>query len=334
MCGDWNDYGRSPDFPSTWGFDPGCGRFIMGLLAGICYIAESEAAPKRLVGAEGTMTRSKNAGGALALTKTLLGVAKVVKSGQTKATFKSGARTHYGRYAIWDLTGQQTCSTTYTCEYGQGFDQVCDNQRWGLDQLGLSNVFHYDTKVIKADRSKDDYKLDRIRHSDWRKSFGTRYSNGLNNGSRYRCEIDEFPMNSLEEAAKPNPQVVRAIDGNENGNQGNDFSHWLLATWYPCSRLLNKAPKITWAIATGTLGSDARLTAAPNQIIRKYGFDSSSGATACYPTYTNAQNQETVVSDDAFASSQPTLSFSSGIGRLRHMVSSRQTLLLPISQQM
>ena len=45
---------------------------------------------------------------------------------------------------MWDLTGKTTCSTTYVCEYGNGFDQVCDNQRWALDKISnVGNVFHY-----------------------------------------------------------------------------------------------------------------------------------------------------------------------------------------------
>jgi hypothetical protein len=66
------------------------------------------------------------------------------------------------RYQLMDYSGQVTCETTYTCDYGQGFDQVsvtpklcpsyffyfwfcqplpadiydievCDNQKWALD---------------------------------------------------------------------------------------------------------------------------------------------------------------------------------------------------------
>jgi hypothetical protein len=29
-----------------------------------------------------------------------------------------------GRYALADYSGKPTCATTYTCEYGLGFDQV------------------------------------------------------------------------------------------------------------------------------------------------------------------------------------------------------------------
>jgi hypothetical protein len=43
-------------------------------------------------------------------------------------------------------------------------------------------------------------------------------ANQYNPGGRTWCEAEEFPMDSLEEAS--GPQVIRQVDGIENGLQG------------------------------------------------------------------------------------------------------------------
>ena len=204
------------------------------------------------------------------------------------------------RYPLWNLTGQQYCQTTYSCEYGKGFDQVCDNQRWGLDEVTTGiTVFHYDEFGTLNSRTKDRWRYPSSRNAHWYRSFSNRLGNSA--GNRLRCEIDEFPLNSLVESSNAAKQALRAVDGNENGAQGLDWQFWLQATWYPCSTLLGAPPAITWQVPTGTLpASDGRKTAAAGKVIPKYGFDSSSGLAPCYATYSAAAGAESPVPDHDF----------------------------------
>ena len=86
-------------------------------------------------------------------------------------------------------------------------------------------------------------------------------------------------------------QVIRQLDGDENGRQGRDWQDWLYATWWLCSEKLNSPPPVTWAIGMDAVGDDdGRKTAAPNEVIRKYGFDSSSGKGPCYGSWAPANS--------------------------------------------
>lgn len=108
---------------------------------------------------------------------------------------------------------------------------------------------------------------------------------------RCRCEADEFPLNSLLESCQWAMQVIRQLDGDENGRQGRDWQDWLYATWWLCSEKLNSPPPVTWAIGMDAVGDDdGRKTAAPNEVIRKYGFDSSSGKGPCYGSWAPANS--------------------------------------------
>lgn len=91
-------------------------------------------------------------------------------------------------------------------------------------------------------------------------------------GNRCRCELDEFPLDSLREAGVL-PQALRMLNGNENGRQGRDYQDWLEAVWEPCSSLLQRPPPITWEIGA-IPANDARATS--NAIIPKYGVSKSS----------------------------------------------------------
>jgi hypothetical protein len=49
-------------------------------------------------------------------------------------------RAAYGQWLILDFSGGTTTSTcgcvvTYTCRYGMGCDEICDNERWGINKL-------------------------------------------------------------------------------------------------------------------------------------------------------------------------------------------------------
>lgn len=136
-------------------------------------------------------------------------------------------------------------------------------------------------------------------NAHWYRSYTDRLANAA--GNRYRCEIDEFPLNSLKESMAFAQQALRAVDGNENGAQGSDWQFWLYATWYPCSTILGYPPEVTWEVPTATLpASDPRRTNDPAKVIAKYGFDSSSGLAACYATFTPAAGAPSPVPDHGF----------------------------------
>ncbi|KAL9045767.1 MAG: hypothetical protein Q9214_001250 [Letrouitia sp. 1 TL-2023] len=289
------------------------------IVTAACFLSENEAAARKLVGYSPPLTRGKTA----ALAAGIPGLPNPVPQGPKggpKNPPNAGPK-QYGRYALKTYPqGQSSCQVTYTCSYGQGFDQVCDNQKYGLDKItNPVTVFNYDQTGSGSGRTK----------ARWAYSHNPRYRYSFapaSAGSRYRCEIDEFPMNSLRESANFAQQALRAIDGGENGAQGQDFQFWLLAEWWPCSSLKKAPPPITWSI--GSVGAnDPRRTgasspslssvpsstyprlakiltlalAANSKTIAKYGFDSVSGRSQCWATYTlSANGPETTVRDHGF----------------------------------
>jgi hypothetical protein len=114
------------------------------LLAGVeasvfCFEAQSLTAATVMSGVAGPTTRGRK-------NKAASGQAysPYMRPVKSKPKAAPGVAAQYGRYTKWDLDGKTTCSTSYMCEYGNGFDQVCDNQRWALDKIpNVGNVFHY-----------------------------------------------------------------------------------------------------------------------------------------------------------------------------------------------
>ena len=90
---------------------------------------------------------------------------------------------------------------------------MCDNQRYGLDKITTPvQVFNYDENGSGQGRSKARWAPNH--NPAYRSSFGPQ------NGGRNRCEVDEFPLNSLRESANFAQQALRSLDGAENGKQG------------------------------------------------------------------------------------------------------------------
>lgn len=185
-----------------------------------------------------------------------------VRKSAPKARPKTGTGTKpLGWHSPANFNGQTTCSVTYTCEYGFDWDQVCDNQRYFLEQFTVGNaqpLFHYDESGIRSGRTKDRWYLLSSRNRHWYRSYAPPAI-----CQRYRCEIDEFPMNSLLESTVFAKQALRAIDGDENGRQGRDWQQWLTASWYPCSTLMGVPPPITWSIGNAVNPSEPRRTGQP-----------------------------------------------------------------------
>ncbi|KAF1812430.1 hypothetical protein P152DRAFT_514547 [Eremomyces bilateralis CBS 781.70] len=124
-------------------------------------------------------------------------------------------------------------------------------------------------------------------YTDYRKlaMWGTMAQSGA-----AKCQADEFPMGNLLEGQNLNYQVVRLVNGAANGRQGNDWQQWKEAYYYPCSVYRpscghTDALPVTWEFGTFGLG-DPRA-AAPSygkHFIRKYGFDSQTPYSYCFPT--------------------------------------------------
>jgi chitinase len=148
------------------------------------------------------------------------------------------------------------CQVTYTCRYGKGWDEICDNQRWAIDKgLAGETVYHYEraNKIAAVYRkynwANNHLGLPAARHPKYRK-----LAQVVNNPhERPRCEVDEFPMGSLREGKMLNPQFVRLVNGKANGAQGNDWKMWRIAVFTPCSiyrdkvcHLKSPEPPVTW----------------------------------------------------------------------------------------
>ncbi|OBT86815.1 hypothetical protein VE02_03931 [Pseudogymnoascus sp. 03VT05] len=178
----------------------------LGLLAGLagggiatawCLISESEASVKKLVGYSGPTTRGKAAQIAAIAAGQLI-IPALIPNPKAGPKNPTGAGIKmYGRYAQVDFGQQTFCSVTYSCEYGFGFDQVCDNQRWGIDEITMSNIFHYDEGGSGNGRTKGQWRSTTSRNPDWYNSFTVRLNNA--NGRRLRCEIllPSFSAHSL-----------------------------------------------------------------------------------------------------------------------------------------
>lgn len=168
--------------------------------------------------------------------------------------------------------------------------KICDNQKWAIDKgLHGATVYHYQgipanipgsgkaINVLKKQTGRGSSNLYSM--TDWRKQrTGFQALAQRSAPNTARCQADEFPMGSLSEGRKPQPQYVRLVNGAANGRQGADFQAWLAASYRPCSAYRRTACQIstplpvTWEIGQPTNG-DARLTASSlgQHFIQKYG---------------------------------------------------------------
>ena len=165
---------------------------------------------------------------------------------------KVGTRTAYGQWSILDFKGGATmtscdCEVTYTCRYGLGWDEICDNQRLAINKL-LNGKTVYQPLTAQKGR----------KHLSWRSSqrisaYRTRAQASINNVAR--CQLDEFPMANLKESGNNSPQACRLVNGPANWRQGNDFKAWKDAQWRPCSAyrstkcgINDDGPPATWYV--------------------------------------------------------------------------------------
>ncbi|KAK4870248.1 hypothetical protein LT330_005302 [Penicillium expansum] len=198
-----------------------------------------------------------------------------------------GTRTAYGQWSILDFNDGATttscdCEVTYTCRYGLGWDEICDNQRWAINKL-LNGKTVYQPLTAQNGR----------KYSSWRavqriSAYRTRAQASINNVAR--CQLDEFPMGNLKESGNNSPQACRLVNGPANGRQGNDYKAWKDAQWRPCSayrstkcRINDDGPPATWAFGPLPAG---RGSGSGKHFIDAYGFDEQTVNSLCWATYT------------------------------------------------
>lgn len=199
-------------------------------------------------------------------------------------------------YGQWDIVTYPSapkstsslcdCFVTYTCRYGKGYDEICDNQRYGIDKaLHGNTVYHYGRRAADNSYSKHSW-ANGQRHKDF-KSLAQTTENRINIA---RCHVDEFPMGALTEAQLPNMQVVRLVNGPANMAQGRDFKDWRTAIWLPCSAYKRNvcgtpsaraAPPITWAFDNFDQGRLGARTDGKH-FVQAYGVSASRGNLLCH----------------------------------------------------
>lgn len=154
-----------------------------------------------------------------------------------------------------------------------GWDEICDNQRWGIDKLlNGQTVYHPLAKDRAPNAKQAQWKLQRI---DKYRTAAQVLIRGRGGG--YRCQVDEFPMGNLIESGNLSPQVCRLVNGPANQKQGGDYSAWKEVQWKPCSTyrsdkcsIIDGGPPATWYVTlklpssmsdfeTGSLGRCRRV---------------------------------------------------------------------------
>jgi chitinase len=126
-----------------------------------------------------------------------------------------------GRYAVkaYDKDKDVDCFVTYTCVYGLGYDEVCDNQWYGITEVRGGRIsYNMRDTWVPGPRTQPNWgPQHHTNYRQWRSSVG-RFQ-GVQR-TRCYCEADEFPQNALEEAWRGEAQAIRQVDGIQNGAQG------------------------------------------------------------------------------------------------------------------
>ncbi|KAJ6079219.1 class V chitinase [Penicillium canescens] len=126
------------------------------------------------------------------------------------------AKTQIAGWPILSYTKDKNCdcSVTYTCRYGMGWDEVCDNQRWAITKkLNGQTVFH-------PGANRPYSRMYRWWAANQRSpEYRTLVQGGRTQPSdaNAQCQLDEFPMGDLVESGNDNPQACRLVNGLANG---------------------------------------------------------------------------------------------------------------------
>ncbi|KAL2811726.1 hypothetical protein BDW59DRAFT_167964 [Aspergillus cavernicola] len=205
------------------------------------------------------------------------------------------AKNKFGRYTQARYgKNVKNCETTYTCEYGLGFDEICDNMRWAIEKgFGSNQVYNRQLGAENRPTYQENWRNER--GEEYRKEAMRPPGWSDNPRAQPRCNYaygnrEEFPFTSLKESAGGAYQVVRFVNKVVNSGHSRDWGFWLRAEWAPCSRLREEQgivppePPITmtWSFKE----DDKRLkanTLIPH-FVEAYGFNSQ-GNVECFPTY-------------------------------------------------
>ncbi|KAJ0419737.1 hypothetical protein BJY00DRAFT_313659 [Aspergillus carlsbadensis] len=87
------------------------------------------------------------------------------------------------------------CKTTYTCEYGKGFDELCDNQRWGIFKGWAGKRVWTKDPQARGGRSRHDTLKEFWSHDDYLKPI---FKVLITSGTA-RCQIENSipPQNQV-----------------------------------------------------------------------------------------------------------------------------------------
>lgn len=276
--GNLNLYGQDPTALSKRGehLDKRAAPLLLGGLGALC----AEAAPLLLGGSSVTFGLSAAVEGAIcaaaAASAAAIGFAVITNAigrfvgwlfgspptqSNTGQPTTIGTRTAYGQWQILDFGGggggQTTsscdCFVTYTCRYGMGWDEICDNQRWAINKMLNGRTSFQPFKTGRAeDRAYDHWgqSAPTQRHAAYRTLI-----QGSRTPRSARCELDEFPMGNLRESGNNAPQVCRLVNGPANNAQGGDWKAFKTAQWLPCSTfrsavcgINDDGPYVTWYV--------------------------------------------------------------------------------------
>ncbi|KAI1105614.1 hypothetical protein F4804DRAFT_341082 [Jackrogersella minutella] len=209
----------------------------------------------------------------------------------------------YGQWPILDFGGGATgancdCVVTYTCRYGLGWDEVCDNQRWAINKmLNGHTAFHPLSKGRAANRAYSQWANVRTQRNAAYRTLvqGSRSPEGA------KCELDEFPMGNLRESGNLSPQACRLVNGMANRKQGIDYKGWKSAQWSKCSQYRSSAcnitdngPPATWKF--GPLNGK-RGSGRGKHFIDAFGFDAQTPHSLCFASYTYTVGHGTTTSE-------------------------------------
>ncbi|KAL2785261.1 hypothetical protein BJX66DRAFT_329388 [Aspergillus keveii] len=207
----------------------------------------------------------------------------------------------FGRYTqVVYGKRDKDCQVTYECKYGLGFDEICDNMRWAIEKgFGGQKVW------TKAESEFS--KTFKQKWFDTRDREFTRYAMRppgwpTDRGDQPRCNVEEFPFASLEEAGGNGFQILRFVSERVNSAHSADWSGWLNAHFMPCFRLrrdrtiMPHKPPITMTWSPFESGDNrGRANEEIPHFIEAYGFNSQDDV-ECLPTYTYpADNGETEI---------------------------------------
>lgn len=202
----------------------------------------------------------------------------------------TGSRTAHGQWPLLDFGSAPTdgpcnCVVTYTCRYGLGWDEICDNQRWAIDKLLNGQTVYHVTSGASLGQRREKQEWTSQRREEYRTLV-----QGKRSPRSARCQLDEFPQANLRESRNMAPQACRLVNGPANGLQGNDYKHWKNAQWWPCSEYRRRkcginddGPPATWKF--GPLPGN-RGTGRGKRFLSAYGFDSQTSNSLCFASFT------------------------------------------------